>query len=336
MTTLVTGGAGFVGSHTCAALLATGRDVVCLDDLSNGSAVAVARAAALTGRPLPLVRADVRDRAAVARALRDHDVDAVVHFAARKAVAESVAAPAGYWSTNVGGSIALVEACLEAGVHRLVFSSSATVYGRPAHLPLDEDHPLSAVNPYGATKIATEQLLRDVCAAEPRFSAVALRYFNPIGAHPSGRLGEDPAGVPDNLFPYLLQVAVGRREALSVFGTDWPTDDGTGVRDYVHVVDLAEGHARALDHTAATPGFVAVNLGTGRGTSVLQLVAAFERATGVGVPWRPAPRREGDVAACWAAVARAERLLGWRAARDLDAMCADGWRWQQANPAGYG
>jgi UDP-glucose 4-epimerase len=334
-TLLVTGGAGYIGSHTIVELLAAGHDVVCLDNYANSSPVALERVQAITGRRLTAVEGDVRDAATLDRLFAGHRIDAVVHFAALKAVGESVATPLAYYANNVGGTIELLDAMQRAGVRRFVFSSSATVYGPPERLPIDEDAPIRATNPYGATKAMIEQILRDVVAADPAWSVICLRYFNPIGAHESGRIGEDPHDVPNNLFPFICQVAIGKRPQLAVFGQDWPTPDGTGVRDYLHVVDLAVGHLRAFEYTLAHPGWVAVNLGTGQGVSVLELVRAFEQATGRSVPRVIAPRRPGDIAACWADPSRAGRLLGWRAVRGVQQACADGWRWQRDNPDGY-
>jgi UDP-glucose 4-epimerase len=332
---LVTGGAGYIGTHTIVELLRAGRRVICLDNFVNSSVVALKRAEALGGGSVVLERADVRDAAALQAVFDRHAVDGVIHFAALKAVGESVARPLAYYDNNVAGTLALLAACAAAGVRRFVFSSSATVYGVPQQLPLTEAHPLSAVNPYGATKVMVERVLEDACIADPLMSVVSLRYFNPIGAHESGRIGEDPRGTPNNLFPLILQVAVGRQSHVNVYGSDWPTVDGTGVRDYLHVVDLAAGHVRALDHAATTTGCVPINLGTGQGTSVLQLLAAFERATGRPVARQVAPRRPGDIGACWADVTRAHALLGWTATRSVEQMCEDGWRWQKENPAGY-
>jgi UDP-glucose 4-epimerase len=264
-----------------------------------------------------------------------HGIDGVIHFAALKAVGDSVARPLSYYENNVGGTVALLQASLAAGVRRFVFSSSATVYGLPEELPFRETHRLQAVNPYGATKVMVEQVLRDLCAAEPTFSAVSLRYFNPIGAHPSGRIGEAPHGAPNNLFPFMTQVAVGRRPHLSVFGDDWPTVDGTGVRDYIHVVDLAEGHVASLRHLLGGGASHTVNLGTGRGSSVLEMVRAFEAASGRTIPYRIHPRRPGDVAACYADVSLARQTLGWRSRLTLADMCTDAWTWQRDNPRGY-
>ena len=334
-TILVTGGAGYIGTHTLLELLAAGFDVVCVDNFCNSAPEALRRVEALAGRTVHRVDGDVRDPAVLERAFAVAPIAAVVHFAALKAVGESVAKPLEYYDNNVAGTLALLRACRGAGVKRFVFSSSATVYGVPERLPLTEDAPLSATNPYGATKLMVEQILRDACLAAPDLSVVALRYFNPIGAHASGRIGEDPRDVPNNLFPFVNQVAVGRRARLSIFGGDWDTVDGTGVRDYIHVVDLARGHLRALQFTDSHAGFVAVNLGTGRGTSVLELVRAVERACGRPIPYAIVARRAGDIAACWADAGRARELLGWEAELDLDRMCADGWRWQEGNPDGY-
>jgi UDP-glucose 4-epimerase len=335
-TILVTGGAGYIGSHTAVELLAAGYDVVCVDNFSNSTPEVLERVAHIAGRRVRLVEGDIRDAATLDRAFSCAPTAAVVHFAAFKAVAESVARPLDYYDNNVGGTVALLQACRRASVRRFVFSSSATVYGVPQRLPLTEDMPLSAVNPYGASKIMVEQMLRDACAADAQLSVVSLRYFNPIGAHESGLIGEDPLDIPNNLFPFVSQVAIGRRERLSVFGDDWPTPDGTGVRDYIHVVDLAQGHLSALEFTQGRDGFMPINLGTGRGTSVLELVQAFERASGRPVPYQVVGRRAGDVAACWADAGRARQLLNWTAQRTVDQMCADGWRWQQGNPEGYG
>ena len=334
MKILVTGGAGYIGSHTCVALLDAGHDVVVLDNLCNSSAVALERVEELTGRSLHFVRGDIRDPESLDRALHA-GVDAVIHFAALKAVGESCEKPLVYFDNNIGGTIALLQAMDRAGVRRLVFSSSATVYGEPKNVPVTEDAALSATNPYGRSKLVMEELIRDCCQTMPNMSAVLLRYFNPVGAHPSGRIGEDPAGVPNNLMPYVAQVAVGRRERLQVFGGDYPTPDGTGVRDYIHVMDLAEAHVRALGLACSHTGAVAINLGTGRGYSVLELVRAFEQASGRPILFDIVGRRAGDVAELWADPALAEQLLGWHAQRDLVAMCEDTWRWQSRNPQGF-
>jgi len=334
-TLLVTGGAGYIGSHTIVELLAAGHAVVCLDNYGNSSPVALQRVQEISGKTLTAIEGDVRDAALLDRTFAAHRIDAVIHFAALKAVGESVAKPLAYYDANVGGTIVLLEAMQRAGVDRFVFSSSATVYGAPDSLPILEDAPIRTTNPYGATKAMVEQILRDAAHARPAMSVVCLRYFNPIGAHVSGRIGEDPHDVPNNLFPFVCQVAIGKRPHLNVFGDDWPTPDGSGVRDYLHVADLAEGHLRAFEYTLANPGWIAINLGTGNGVSVLQLVDAFERATGASVPRVKAPRRAGDIAACWADATRAATLLGWHAQRSLEQACADGWRWQQNNPNGY-
>ncbi len=334
-TLLITGGAGYIGSHTIVEFLQAGHDVVCLDNYVNSAPEALRRVERITGRRVTAVEGDVRDTALLDRIFAQHAIDGVIHFAALKAVGESVAQPLAYYDNNVGGALALAAAMQRAGVRCLVFSSSATVYGVPRELPLREDAPLAATNPYGWSKLVVEQMLRDLAAADARWSIVSLRYFNPIGAHPSGLIGEDPHDVPNNLFPFITQVAAGKRERLNVFGNDWPTPDGTGVRDSLHVVDLAAGHLRAFEYARTRTGCIEINLGTGRGTSVLELVRAFEQATGQRVPYAIAPRRPGDIAACWADASRAHELLGWRAERSIAQACADGWRWQQDNPNGY-
>ncbi|MCK9259430.1 MAG: UDP-glucose 4-epimerase GalE [Azoarcus sp.] len=333
---LVTGGAGYIGSHTCLALLRGGHDVVVVDDFSNSSPLALSRVEALAGRAFrAIVEADVRDRDALRACFKAHSVDAVIHFAAKKAVGESVRLPLAYYDNNLGGLFSLLEVMGESGVKNLVFSSSATVYGDPLTVPITESFPTAATNPYGRTKLMSEEILADVAAADPEWKVVLLRYFNPVGADESGQIGEDPSGIPNNLMPYVSQVAVGKLRELQVFGNDYPTRDGTGVRDYIHVVDLARGHVSAVERFDALPSVSAINLGTGRGYSVLDVILAFEKASGRPVPFRIVPRREGDVAACWADPALAERVLGWRAERDLDTMCQDAWRWQQGNPDGY-
>ncbi len=335
-TILVTGGAGYIGSHTCVELLQAGHEVVVVDDLSNASVVALERVAQLAGRPLAgFVEGDVGCRQTMATVFGTYRIEAVVHFAASKAVGESVRKPLLYYRNNLGGLFGLLEAMDAAAVRRIVFSSSATVYGEPESVPIDEGAPTSATNPYGRTKLIGEEVLRDLAAADPRWRVALLRYFNPVGAHPSGRIGEDPGGIPNNLMPYVSQVAVGRLPELQVYGGDYATPDGTGVRDYIHVVDLALGHVRALERLDALDPVTTLNLGTGRGYSVLEVVRAFEAASGRRVPYSIVDRRPGDVAACWANPARAAQRLGWHATRDLLAMCADAWRWQQANPAGY-
>jgi UDP-glucose 4-epimerase len=326
---LVTGGAGFIGSHTCVALAQAGIPFLILDNFSNSRRSVLERLGRITGAAVPCVEGDVRDEALLARVLAEHSITGVIHFAAFKAVGESVREPLRYYDNNVAGTLTLLRAMQAAGVRSIVFSSSATVYGDPATLPVREDFPLSATNPYGQSKLMMEQMLADLDGAEPGLWRIArLRYFNPVGAHESGLIGEDPQDVPNNLAPYVAQVAAGWREALSVYGDDYPTPDGTGVRDYIHVCDVAEGHVAALRYLREHSGLLTVNLGTGRPVSVLEMVRGFERASGRPVPLRIVPRRAGDVASCWADPSLAERLLGWRAERGLDAICADAWRWQ--------
>lgn len=332
---LVTGGAGYIGSHVCVELLQAGHDVTIFDNFCNSSPESVARIERIAGRAPRLVRGDIRDGAALADALKTSGARAVIHFAGLKAVGESVQQPLAYYDNNVVGTLRLLEAMRACGVQQLVFSSSATVYGDPQRLPLTEDHPLSATNPYGRSKLMIEDMLRDLQASDASWRIAILRYFNPVGAHASGLIGEDPRGVPNNLMPYVAQVAIGRREQLQVWGNDYPTPDGTGVRDYIHVVDLAIGHLRALERLQAQEGGLTVNLGTGTGYSVLDMVRAFEQASGRPVPYKIAPRRPGDVASCYADPAQALAVLGWRAERDLVAMCQDAWRWQSGNPNGY-
>lgn len=335
----VTGGAGYIGSHTCVELLDAGYDVTVFDNFCNSHPEAVARVERITGKKLRLVKGDIRDRGAVAAALRECEASAVIHFAGLKAVGESVTQPLAYYDNNVVGTLRLLEAMGECGVKTLVFSSSATVYGDPQQLPLAEDHPLSATNPYGRSKLMIEEILRDLNRSDAAWRLGILRYFNPVGAHASGLIGEDPQGIPNNLLPFIAQVAVGRRPFLNVWGNDYPTPDGTGVRDYIHVVDLALGHLmalRALGQPQEWDGCLTVNLGTGIGYSVLDIVKAFERASERSVPYKIAPRRPGDIASCYADPKRAVELLGWRAERGLDVMCVDTWRWQSGNPNGYG
>ena len=316
-------------------LLEAGRRVLVLDNLSNSSREALERVAAITGKRAKFVEGDIRDTALLDRLFQEHEIGSVIHFAGLKAVGESVAQPLRYYDCNVTGSLRLLEAMDRAGVRHLVFSSSATVYGDPASVPIREDFPLSATNPYGATKLHIEDMLRDLHRADPRWSVALLRYFNPVGAHESGRIGEDPNGEPNNLMPYVAQVAVGKREQLRVFGDDYDTPDGTGVRDYIHVMDLAEGHLAALDALARDGGLITTNLGTGRGYSVLEMVRAFAAASGREVRYQIAERRPGDVASCYADPAHAKQVLGWEAKRGIDTMCADHWRWQSENPNGY-
>lgn len=331
---LVTGGAGYIGSHTCVELLNAGQEVVVFDNFSNSHPESLKRVETITGRKIQLVEGDIRDQAALEEALRRFGCSAVIHFAGLKAVGESVEKPLDYYDNNVIGTHRLLRAMGNCGVKTLVFSSSATVYGEPQRLPLTEDHPLSATNPYGRTKLIIEDMLRDLYRSDPSWQIGILRYFNPVGAHVSGLIGEDPQGIPNNLMPFVAQVAVGRREQLKVWGDDYPTPDGTGVRDYIHVVDLAIGHLKALARLSA-PQCFEVNLGTGTGYSVLDVVRAFEQASGRPVPYELAPRRPGDVAACYADPAFAAELLGWRAERGIDAMCVDAWRWQSGNPNGF-
>ena len=331
----VTGGAGYIGSHTCLELLDAGHEVTVFDNLCNSQRESLERVQRITGKTLRFVQGDIRDRVALVAALRDSGATAVIHFAGLKAVGESVANPLAYYDNNVVGTVRLLEAMAECDVKALVFSSSATVYGDPQRLPLTEDHPVSATNPYGQTKLVIEGMLRDLFQSDASWRIGILRYFNPVGAHASGLIGEDPQGTPNNLLPFVAQVAVGRRKFLNVWGRDYATPDGTGVRDYIHVVDLALGHLRALERLQQAPQCLAVNLGTGVGYSVLDMVRAFEQASGKTVPIRFAPRRAGDIASCYADPALAWSLLGWRAQRDLAAMCADAWRWQSQNPTGY-
>lgn len=336
---LVTGGVGYIGSHTLVELLVAGYEALVLDNLCNSSPESLRRVAQITGREAAFVQGDVRDKVLVERLLREHQISAVLHFAGLKAVGESVSQPLAYYDNNVAGSIALCEAMQAAGVFTLVFSSSATVYGEPDTMPISETTPTGRpTNPYGRSKLMIEELLADLALSEPRWRLAVLRYFNPVGAHASGLIGEDPNGIPNNLLPYISQVAVGRLERLSVFGNDYPTQDGTGVRDYIHVVDLARGHLRALEAMRTRSGWQVWNLGTGQGYSVLQMVRAFEQASGRPVPYRIVPRRAGDIARCWAdpAKAKAKAELDWRAELGLAEMMADTWRWQSQNPEGYG
>jgi len=337
MRLLVTGASGYIGSHAVLELLEAGHDVVAVDNLVNSARESLRRVECLTGGNVPFVEADIRDARAMRAVLGGTPpVDAVMHFAGLKAVGESTRQPLAYYDNNVSGAVSLLQAMEAAGVRRLIFSSSATVYGDPAQVPIPETAPMGQpANPYGRSKLMVEQILQDLSAADPRWSVGLLRYFNPVGAHASGRIGEDPRGIPNNLVPYIAQVAVGRRDALSIFGDDYPTPDGTGVRDYIHVVDLVRGHLAALQHLANTTGCHVWNLGTGRGYSVREAVAAFERVSGQSIPVQMAPRRPGDIATCYADPSRAEAELGWRAEHDLDAMMRDAWRWQRDNPDGY-
>ena len=331
---LVTGGAGYIGSHTCVALLAAGEDVVVFDNFSNSSPVAIERVKQISGKSVAVVEGDIRDQAALEKVLTQYGCTAVMHFAGLKSVQESVAQPLDYYDQNLIGSHRLLRAMQKAGVNRIVFSSSATVYGVPEFLPCTEDHPLKAINPYGRTKLMIEDMLRDLHASDANWGIGLLRYFNPVGAHESGLIGEDPKGVPNNLVPFVAQVAIGRRERLNVWGDDYDTPDGTGVRDYIHVMDLASGHVSALK-LLDSPKCFAVNLGTGAGSSVLEVISAFEAASGKPIPYDIKPRRPGDIDAYYAATDYAEELMGWKATRSLETMCADHWRWQRTNPNGY-
>jgi UDP-glucose 4-epimerase len=334
-TILVTGGAGFIGSHTCVELLNGGYDVVVIDNLVNSNRESLRRVEQIAGRAVTFYEADARDEAALQRIFDAHPVTGAIHFAALKAVGESVAKPIEYYSNNVGSLLTLLSVMRDRNVKQFVFSSSATVYGVPKSSPIDESFPLSATNPYGQSKLIAEQVLRDLEVSDPSWRIATLRYFNPVGAHESGLIGEDPAGVPNNLMPYVAQVAVGKLEKLRVFGGDYDTPDGTGVRDYIHVVDLARGHLAALDALKKHDASFVVNLGTGQGYSVLDVVGAFEKASGRPVPYEIVARRPGDVGSCYADPAAAAKLLGWRAEFGIERMCADHWRWQEQNPRGY-
>lgn len=335
MEVMVTGGAGYIGSHACVELLNAGHEVVVVDNLVNSKAEALRRVEELTGKSLAFHQVDLLDRAALAQVFDAHQIDAVIHFAGLKAVGESVSQPLRYYHNNITGTLILLEEMRIHGVEVLVFSSSATVYGEPETVPITEEFPLGATNPYGWTKYMIEQMLRDLAVAEPAWRIALLRYFNPVGAHESGRIGEDPSGIPNNLFPYITQVAVGKRAQLNVYGGDYPTVDGTGVRDYIHVVDLALGHLKALDFLGQATGAHTFNLGTGRGYSVLEVVAAFEKASGRPIPYTIVDRRPGDVPISFANSEKAAKELGWVADKDIDGMCADAWRWQLHNPDGY-
>jgi UDP-glucose 4-epimerase len=337
MKVLVTGGAGYIGSHTCLELLLAGHQVVVVDNLCNSSETSLKRVMALANKTLSFYNVDIRDRFALDAVFKkEGPIDAVIHFAALKAVGESTRLPLKYYENNIIGTLQLCEVMEANHCHNIVFSSSATVYGDPSCVPISEESPTpGATNPYGWTKLMMEQIFRDLQKSKPVWNIILLRYFNPIGAHPSGQIGEDPAGVPNNLLPYVAQVAVGRLASLNIYGSDYPTPDGTGVRDYIHVVDLALGHLKALDKLTANPGLAVFNLGTGKGYSVLDVVKAFEAASGRKVPYAIQPRRPGDIAECWADPAKAKAELGWVATRDLKTMCEDTWRWQSQNPKGY-
>ncbi len=335
MRVFLTGGAGYIGSHTLLEVLSEAHEVCVYDDYSNSAPEALARVERLSNRTFQAVTGDILDQGSLGKALKDFKPDVVVHFAGKKAVGESVEKPLMYYENNVVGTLSLLRGMEAAGCTRLVFSSSATVYGEPQYLPLDEKHPLSATNPYGQTKLMVEHILRDWCAACADASVVLLRYFNPVGAHDSGQIGEDPNDIPNNLMPFVSQVAVGRRDKLQVFGGDYDTKDGTGVRDYIHVVDLAKAHAAAISYAKTHSGCEAINVGTGRGVSVLDVVKAFEAGSGQPVPYQVVDRRPGDVAACYADASKAQSLLAWQATRDLADMCKSAWKWQSQNPNGY-
>ncbi|GAM58405.1 UDP-glucose 4-epimerase [Vibrio ishigakensis] len=335
MKVLVTGGMGYIGSHTCIQLIEAGMTPIIFDNLYNSKASVIGRLKEVTGQDIEFVQGDIRDRALMVETLSKFEIDAVIHFAGLKAVGESVEKPLEYYDNNVNGTLVLVDAMREVGVKRLVFSSSATVYGDPHTVPITEDFPTSATNPYGRSKLMVEECLTDFQKANPDWSITLLRYFNPVGSHPSGKLGEDPQGIPNNLMPFVAQVAVGRREFLSVFGDDYPTPDGTGVRDYIHVMDLSDGHIAALQKVGNRDGLHVFNLGTGNGSSVLDMVKAFEKASGKTIAYKIAPRRAGDIAECWADPAKAEQELAWKATRSLEEMTEDTWRWQSENPNGY-
>ncbi|HCG8436042.1 TPA: UDP-glucose 4-epimerase GalE [Vibrio parahaemolyticus] len=335
MKVLVTGGMGYIGSHTCIQMIEAGMTPVILDNLYNSKSTVLERIEKVSGVKPTFIEADIRDKAALVEALKAHNIEAVIHFAGLKAVGESVEKPLEYYDNNVNGTLVLVDAMREAGVKSLVFSSSATVYGDPASVPITEDFPTSATNPYGRSKLMVEECLTDFQKANPDWSITLLRYFNPVGSHPTGELGEDPQGIPSNLMPFISQVAVGRREFLSVFGSDYPTKDGTGVRDYIHVMDLSDGHVAALEKVGSKAGLHIYNLGTGNGYSVLEMVKAFENACGKNVPYQLVERRPGDIAECWADPSKAMNELGWKASRTLEEMTGDTWRWQSNNPQGY-
>lgn len=332
---LLTGGAGYIGSHTAIVLQQAGFDVIALDNLCNSSAESLRRVSQITGKAVPLIEADIRDEAALRQVFAEYPIRAVVHFAGLKAVGESTQLPLKYYDYNVAGTVTLCRVMADAGVKQLVFSSSATVYGAAAEVPITESSPRSATNPYGQSKLMIEFILQDLAAADPEWRISLLRYFNPVGAHPSGLIGEDPNGIPNNLMPFISQVAVGKRAQLSVFGSDYPTVDGTGVRDYIHVMDLARGHLQALKYLQQHAGIEAVNLGTGQGYSVLQMVEAFARENNIKIPYQLVARRPGDVAVCYAEPAKAAKLLGWQAEHSLADMVRDAWRWQLQNPGGY-
>ncbi|GCD81089.1 UDP-glucose 4-epimerase [Parageobacillus thermoglucosidasius] len=335
MTILVTGGAGYIGSHTCVELLNAGYDIIVVDSFINSKPEALKRVSEITEKEFSVYHIDLLEKNRLEEVFSNHSIDAVIHFAGLKAVGESVAIPLRYYHNNITGTLMLCEVMQAYGVKKMVFSSSAAVYGTPERVPISEDFPLQATNPYGRTKLMIEEILRDLYVSDNEWSIALLRYFNPIGAHPSGRIGEDPNGIPNNLMPYITQVAVGKLKELLVFGNDYPTVDGTGVRDYIHVVDLAIGHVKALEKVMNTTGVTAYNLGAGRGYSVLELVSAFEKVAGIKIPYKIVGRRPGDVAICYADPTKAKEELGWVATRGIEEMCRDAWRWQSNNPNGY-
>jgi len=335
MRILVTGGAGYIGSHTCVELLLAGYEVIVVDNLINSREESIRRIEEISSRKLLFHKVDLLDKPGLDRVFQEAQVDAVIHFAGLKAVGESVVMPLQYYKNNITGSLVLFEVMAQHDVRNLVFSSSATVYGDPASLPITEDFPIKASNPYGWAKVMIEQILQDLFQANSSLNIALLRYFNPVGAHPTGKIGENPKGLPNNLVPYIAQVAVGKLEELKIFGNDYPTPDGTGVRDYIHIMDLAGGHIKALEKLATNPGLVTYNLGTGKGYSVLEMVDAFAEAAGKKIPYRIVGRRPGDIASCYADPSRAEKDLSWKASRDINAMCEDTWRWQTQNPNGY-
>lgn len=335
MAILVTGGAGYIGSHTCVQLLEAGYEIIVLDNLSNSKPESIKRIGGITGKSFEFVKGDLLDRDLLEKIFENHQIESVIHFAGLKAVGESVHIPLHYYYNNIAGSLVLFEVMKKHGVKNIVFSSSATVYGMTDKMPIDEETPLMPVNPYGRTKYMIEEILRDLYVSDGSWNIILLRYFNPVGAHISGRIGEDPNGIPNNLVPYIAQVAVGKLKELNVFGDDYSTPDGTGIRDYIHVIDLADGHLKALEKLGMNPGIAAYNLGTGRGTSVLEMIDAFSKASGRKIPYRIADRRPGDVGECYADPAKAKRELGWTAVKSVNDMCEDSWRWQSNNPNGY-
>lgn len=335
MKVLITGGAGYIGSHTCVELLNAGHEIIVVDNFSNSKSEVLVRISEITGKDFKFYETDVRDKKELEKVFQENDIDAVIHFAGLKAVGESVEKPLEYYDNNIGSTLVLCEVMKKYDVKRIVFSSSATVYGKPERVPITEDFPLSSTNPYGSTKLMIERILEDISASDPTWSIALLRYFNPIGAHESGRIGEDPNDIPNNLMPYITQVALGKREKLYVFGNDYDTHDGTGVRDYIHVVDLAKGHLKALEKIQNMTGVEIYNLGTGIGYSVLDIVKNFEKATGQKIPYEITERRPGDIDVCYADATKAKEKLGWIAQKGIEDMCRDAWRWQQKNPNGY-